>query len=79
MIFISEIIWHLKYTFKQTTKPILNLKPSKLASLFLIIFEDSTVEVWDIEKFKRARSFQLEAAINDAFFSADNKFVFVAS
>lgn len=57
----------------------MNLKASKLASLFLVIFEEGSVEVWDIEKFKKARFFQLDSSVNDAFFSADNKFVFVAT
>ena len=45
----------------------------------MIIFEDNSIEIWDIEKFKRARQFKLSAQIKEAFFSADNKFVFVAS
>lgn len=45
----------------------------------MILYENGVAEIWDFEKFKRARLFTLEDKINDAFFSHDNKFVFIAT
>jgi hypothetical protein len=45
----------------------------------MIIYQDCTIEIWDTDKFKKARTYLLNDSINDAFFSPDNKFVFVAT
>jgi hypothetical protein len=57
----------------------MSLVESKLSQLFMVLYQDNSIEIWNIEKFNRARHFKVDAAINDAFFSADNKFVFVAA
>ena len=55
------------------------MKQSNYSSLFMIVFADFSLEVWDSSKLKKARHFQLKSCINDAFFTPDNKFVFACS
>jgi WD40 repeat protein len=56
------------------------MRSSNYSNLFLIVFEDYTMEVWDSTKFKKVRKFTSHSnKINDCFFSKDNKFIFSTS
>ncbi len=53
------------------------MRSSNFSNLFLIVFEDYTMEVWDSAKLRKVRKFTGHSnKINDCFFSKDNKFVF---
>lgn len=56
------------------------MRSSNYSNLFLIVFKDYTMEVWDIVKLRCVRKFTSHSnKINDCFFSKDNKFVFSCS
>ena len=56
------------------------MKLAKHSQLFLLTLKDFSLEVWDFNKFGRARKLKGHMGeINDAFFSSDNKFVFTCS